>query len=62
MSSKIKAMSTEEKRQEIEDAIRTLQRAETIRSNTKLMSDVKSSLSTLQKVVGGRTSTSSKKK
>jgi hypothetical protein len=43
--------SAQEKRWEIEDAIRTLQRAEDIRSNAKLMSDVKSSITKLQKVV-----------
>jgi len=52
-------LSAQDKRWEIEDAIRTLQRAEDIRSNAKLMSDVKSSITKLQKVV---TSSSPKKK
>ena len=61
MSGKI-SQSAEDRRWEIEDAIRTLQRAENIRSNTKLMSDVKSSLNSLQKVVGGGMKTLPRKK
>jgi hypothetical protein len=42
-----------EKQWEIEDAVRTLQRAETIRSDKKLMSEVKKSMSKLQSIVMG---------
>jgi len=42
-----------EKQWEIDDAIRTLQRAETIRQDPKLMGEVKKSMSKLQSIVMG---------
>jgi hypothetical protein len=47
---------------EIEDAIRTLQRADKIRSDSKLMSDVKTSMESLNKMMfGGSIKASAKK-
>jgi hypothetical protein len=42
-----------ERQWEIDDAIRTLQRAETIRQDPKLMGEVKKSMSKLQSIVMG---------
>jgi hypothetical protein len=42
-----------ERQWEIEDAVRTLQRAETIRSDRRLMGEVKKSMSKLQSIVMG---------
>ena len=42
-----------EKQWEIDDAIRTLQRAETIRQDPKLMGEVKKSMSKLQNIIMG---------
>jgi hypothetical protein len=42
-----------ERQWEIEDAVRTLQRAETIRSDKKLMGEVKKSMSKIQSIVMG---------
>ncbi|MEY4332369.1 MAG: hypothetical protein RLZZ196_1107 [Bacteroidota bacterium] len=42
-----------ERQWEIEDAVRTLQRAETIRSDKKLMGEVKKSMNKLQNIVMG---------
>ena len=51
------SMSKEEQRWQIEDALRTLQRAEEIRKDPKLMNGVKKSISNLQKMAfGGSTS------
>jgi hypothetical protein len=59
-------VSKQERQWEIEDALRTLQRAEEIRKNSQLMSGVKKSITNLQKMAfGGSTSRSvgtSKKK
>lgn len=58
-------MSKQEKKWEIEDALRTLQRAEEIRKNPTLMSGVKKSIVDLQKMAFGgssKSSTSKKKK
>ena len=47
---------------EIEDAIRTLQRADKIRSDSKLMGDVKTSMESLNKMMfGGSMKTLAKK-
>ena len=55
--------SKEERRWQVEDALRTLQRADQIRKDPKLMSDVKTSISNLQKMAfGGQTPSRSKKK
>ena len=42
-----------ERQWEIDDAIRTLQRAETIRQDPKLMGEVKKSMSKLQNIIMG---------
>lgn len=42
-----------ERQWEIEDAVRTLQRAETIRTDKKLMGEVRKSMSKLQSIVMG---------
>jgi hypothetical protein len=42
-----------ERQWEIDDAIRTLQRAETIRQDPKMMGEVKKSMSKLQSIVMG---------
>lgn len=59
-------MSKEEQRWQVEDALRTLQRADQIRKDAKLMSQVKTSINSLQKLAfGGMTQkpvTKSKKK
>lgn len=56
----------QERQWEIEDALRTLQRADKIRKDSRLMTDVKKSIDNLQKMAfGGSTSRSmgtSKKK
>ena len=46
-------MSKQERQWEIEDALRTLQRAEEIRKNSQLMSGVKKSITNLQKMAFG---------
>jgi hypothetical protein len=46
-------MSKQERQWEIEDALRTLQRAEEIRKNSQLMSGVKQSITNLQKMAFG---------
>lgn len=43
----------QERQWQVEDAMRTLQRAEAIRSDAKLMGDVKKSMMDLQKMVMG---------
>jgi len=49
----------QERQWEIEDALRTLQRADKIRKDGKLMADVKKSIDNLQKMAfGGSTSRS----
>jgi hypothetical protein len=47
---------------EIEDAIRTLQRADKIRSDSKLMSDVKTSMKSLNEMMFGGSMKASAKK
>lgn len=50
-------MMKQERQWEVEDALRTLQRADKIRKDPKLMSDVKKSIDNLQKMAfGGSTS------
>jgi hypothetical protein len=46
-------MSQQERQWEIEDAMRTLQRAEQIRQNSKLMGEVKKSMDNLSKMITG---------
>lgn len=46
-------ISKQERQWEIEDALRTLQRAEEIRKNPQLMSGVKQSITNLQKMAFG---------
>lgn len=48
-------MSKEEQRWQVEDALRTLQRAEEIRKDSKLMGQVKTSINNLQKMAFGGT-------
>ncbi len=54
--------SKEERRWQVEDALRTLQRAEEIRKDGKLMGEVKTSINNLQKMAFGGSRPSSKKK
>ena len=46
-------ISKQERQWEIEDALRTLQRAEEIRKNSQLMAGVKQSITNLQKMAFG---------
>jgi hypothetical protein len=46
-------ISKEEQRWQVEDALRTLQRAEEIRKDSKLMGQVKTSINNLQKMAFG---------
>jgi hypothetical protein len=48
-----KEMAKQERQWEIEDAMRTLQRAEKIRQDSKLMGDVKKSMDNLNKMLMG---------
>lgn len=52
MANKIK-LSDADKQWEIEDAVRTLQRAETIRNNKDLMGGVKKNIDTMHKMMYG---------
>jgi hypothetical protein len=60
------AISAQERKWEIEDAMRTLQRAEDIKKNKRLMDGVKDSVLNLQKMAFGgpvkKSSSISKKK
>ena len=51
MASKIK-MSKQEREWQAEDAMRTLQRAEAIKKDSRLMADVRKAAANLTKVVG----------
>ena len=55
-------MSKQERQWEVEDALRTLQRAEEIRKNSQLMAGVKKSISNLQKMAFGGPTKPTKKK
>jgi len=55
-------VNKEERRWQVEDALRTLQRAEEIRKDSKLMNEVKTSINNLQKMAFGGSRTTSKKK
>lgn len=55
-------MSKEEQRWQVEDALRTLQRAEEIRKDSKLMAGVKKSITNLQKMAFGGSPKPTKKK
>jgi len=55
-------MSKEEQRWQVEDALRTLQRAEEIRKDAKLMAGVKKSITNLQKMAFGGPTKPTKKK
>lgn len=65
MASNKKTISpaAQERQWQVEDAIRTLQRAEQIRKDGKLMGEVKSSINSLQKMAfGGSTNKPTKRK
>ena len=53
--SKPTSMSSQERQWEIEDALRTLQRADKIRKDSKLMGEVQKSLSNTYKMAFGGT-------
>lgn len=58
-----KITSSSDRQWEIEDALRTLQRADKIRKDSALMGEVKKSVASLQKMAfGGSTPKPSKKK
>lgn len=57
MSKSKPVISKQERQWEIEDALRTLQRAEEIRKNPQLMAGVKQSITNLQKMAFGGSST-----
>jgi hypothetical protein len=58
-----KSISNTDRQWEVEDALRTLQRAEKIRKDSALMGEVKKSVASLQKMAfGGSTPKPTKKK
>ena len=58
-----KSISNTDRQWEVEDALRTLQRAEKIRKDSALMGEVKKSVASLQKMAfGGSSSKPTKKK